>query len=804
MSFAASLAQDLRWSLRTMRRNLGLTTAVVLSLGLTLGANTATFGVLNAFLLRPLAIEEIDRVVRLRENLAGPGQAPDLRSLTSMNYGAWRANQRVFTDIAVAADLHLTLTGLGDPERFSAARVSANFFPLLGVRPLLGRLISPDEDHPGHEQVVILSYDIWHGTFGGDPGVIGRAVTLNGRPYTVIGVMRRGYHHPYSADLWVPLAYRDDPSIEEEYYAPARLKPGVTLERARIEMNDMVRRLAQTNPQEGAPQGADLSPMRTEIVGDLDRLLFLLMAASTFVLLIACVNVSNLLLAQGSRQGGETAVRIALGATRGRLVQQALTYSLLLALLGAALGILLALWGMTPLVALSPAYGLGEFDIEPRLDPATLGFAFAGALAAGLLFGLVPALRLSRIGLRGTLQEGGRTRSMGLGGRRLLAGLVVAEVALSLVLLVGAGLIGRSFERLRDEDRGFDRRGVLSFAVPSPDAQLIRGILGRLREIPGVSIAGGTTVQPLYAGTWAARFNIEGKPASNERGYYMLHDRVVTPGYFEALRVPLVAGRFFDERDNADGMLAAIVSRSLAERYWPGESALGKRIKRGRYDTPLPWLTVVGVVGTLKEKHDEVLENDDAWYLPYAQVPTEEFERMTFTLRTKGDPLALVPAVRAAVHAVNKDTPVFDVMTMEQRFAERTAPERFSAVIYTALGILGLVLAAIGIYGVLAFRVDQRLREIGIRAALGAQPGELRKLVLLSGLRLAGIGLAIGAAGALAFTKLLSSQLYQVSPRDPVVLASALAVLAVISVVASYLPARRAAKIDPVSALRSE
>jgi len=810
MSFAGSLGQDVRWSLRTMRRNFGLTAAVVLSLGLTLGANTATFSVLNAFLLRPLAIRDIDRVVRLRENLAAPGQAPDLRSLTSASYAAWRDGQRVFTGIAIASDTNLTLTGPGEPARFPAARVSANFFPLLGIQPLLGRQIAPEEDQPGRNQVVILSYDVWHGTFGGDPKVIGRTVTLNARPYTVIAVMPRGLHHPYEADLWVPLAYHFDPEMEEEYYAPARLKPGVTLDQARTEMNGLVRRLAATNPREGAPQQADLSPMRGEVVGDLDTMLFLLMAAAAFVLLIACVNVSNLLLAQGTRQGNEVAVRVALGATRGRLVRQILTYSLLLALFGAALGALLAAWAMKPLVALSPSYGLGEFDIEPRFDPATLLFTLAGAVTAGVLFGLVPALRLSRSGLRSALQEAGRSRSLGAGSRRLLSGLVVAEVALSLVLLVGAGLIGRSFERLRSENRGFDRRGVLSFAVPFPDAAdaaFLRTALDRLRAIPGVAAVGATTTQPLYAGTWAARFNVEGRPpAADQQGYHMLHHRVITPGYLESLRVPLVAGRFFDEHDTADSLRAVVVSRSLAERYWPGESALGKRIKRGRYDSPQPWLTVVGVAGTLKEKHDEVLDNDDAWYIPAAQS-VEDFDRMTFTLRVdgrRGDPLALAPAVRAAVHAADKDTPVFDLMTMEQRFAERTATERFSAVIYTALGVLGLLLAAIGIYGVLAFSVSQRLREIGIRAALGAQPGELRRLVLASGLRLAATGLALGAAGALALTKLMASQLYQVSPRDPAVLFFALVTLAVIALVSSYLPARRAASIDPVSALRHE
>ena len=810
MSFMATLGQDLRWSRRLMRRNLGLTAAVVLSLGLTLGANTTTFSVLNSFLLRPLAITDIERIVRVRENLAAPGQDPDLRSLTSANYGTWRANQRAFTDIAAATYINLTLTGTGEPERFPGALVSANFFPLLGIQPVLGRNIAPDEDRPGGNDVVLLSWDTWHRNFGGDPKVLGRTARLNGRVHTIIGVMPRGIHHPYQAQMWVPLAYRED--LGHEYYAPARLKPGVTLEQARAEMNDLVGRLYEARPGPDTPRSADVSPMRRELLGDLDKTLYLLVAASAFVLLIACVNISNLLLAQGLKQGSEVAVRVALGATRGQLMRQILTYCLLLSLLGAALGTLLASWTMKPLVSLSPSYALGEFDIEPRLDLPTLGFALACALAVGLLFGLVPALRMSRAGVSGSLQEGGRTRSLGTGARRLLAGLVIAEVALSLVLLVGAGLIVRSFQRLQREDRGFDMRNVLTFDVTFPDftfpeppqkLTFLHDAVARLREIPGVVAVGGTTTEPLYPGVYLSGFNLEGKPAAGERGYHLVHDRVITPGYLESLRVPLVAGRYFEDRDTADSPLVVVVSKSLADRYWPGESAVGKRIKRGLYDGPGPWMTVVGVAGTLKETH-EVLETDDAWYLPYSQVSGDDLERVTFTLRTQGDPVALAAAARQAIQAANKDEPVFDMMTMEERFAKQTTRERFTMVICTALGFLGLVLAAIGIYGVLAFSVNQRLRELGIRSAMGAQPSQIRSLVLGSGLRLAGIGLAIGLAGALALTRLLASQLYQVSPRDPVALVAALAGLAVIAALSSYLPARRAARIDPVSALRSE
>ena len=814
-TFFADLRQDLRWSRRMMRRNLGLTAAVVLSLGLTLGANTATFGALDAFLLRPLAIRDVGRVVRVRENLAAPGTAADLRSLTGTSYGPWRARQQVFTDIAAATDTNLTLTGAGEPVRFRASMVSANFFPLLGIRPLYGRNIAPDEDRPGRDQVVMLSYDTWQRHFGGDRQAIGRTVRLNARPYTVIAVMPRGFHHPYEAEMWVPLAYREGSGVDQELYAPARLKPGVTLARARAQMDALVARLHEADPQPGTPRAADLSPLRGELVGDLDKLLYLLSAAAAFVLLIACVNVSNLLLAQGLQQGTEVAVRLALGATRGRLARQMLTYSLTLALLGAALGTLLAAWVMKPLVAFSPAYALGEFDIEPRLDMATLGFTVAGAVVVGFVLGMVPALRISGASLRGALQEGGRTRTLGMGGRRLLAALVVAEVALSLVLLTGAGLIVRSFQKLQGEDRGFDPRHVLSFNVPFPEfkfadarqkAAFIRNTLANLRAIPGVEAAGATTTEPLFTGTMADSFNVEGRPATNERGAYQLHHRIVTPGYLESLRVPLLAGRFFDDRDRAGGTRSVVVSRSLAERYWPGvplANVVGRRVKRGRYDSHRPWLTVVGVAGSLAETHDEVLGNDDAWYLPYDQL-ADEIDSLTFTLRTRGQPLALAPAARAAVHAADKDEPLYSVMSMEQRFDRRTTPARFSTGVYGAFGLLGLLLAAIGIYGVLAFDVSQRRREIGIRGALGAQPGQIRALVFGSTLRLAGAGLAIGVVGALALTRFLASQLYQVSPRDPLALAAAFGALAVVSLLASYLPARRAARIELMGALRGE
>jgi predicted permease len=808
-----SLTQDLRTALRTMRRNRGLTAVVVLSVGLAIGANTAVFSVVNAFLLRPLAIQDIDRVVRVRENVSPPGHEPDVRSVSAASYGHWSRENPVFDGMAAATGTSLTLTGQGEPERISGALISANFFPVLGIKPLLGRTFNAEDDQPGRDDTVLIGYGLWKSRFGSDPQILGKVLALNGRPHTVIGIMPRGLRHPYEADMWVPLGYREDPANTQEYYAPARLKPGITLERARSEMNTFVQHLAQENPSPNAPQGADLSPLRTEMIGNLARMLYLLSAAAAFLLLIACANISNLLLAQSLNQQVEVAIRTALGAGRGRLVRQYLTYSILLAVVGGIVGLVLSFWAVGPLVALSPVYGLGEFDIQPRLDFPTLGFTFLISLVVGIIFGLVPAFRVSKVNLVGSLKEGGRSRTMGAGSRRLLGSFVVAEVALALVLLVGAGLMFRSLQRLRNEDRGFDRSNLLSFTVAFPDrtfpqrAQKVAFLseaLRRLHDIPEVSGVGATTVQPLYTGTAAASFNVEGHPATDARGYHLTHTRTVTPGYFEAMKIPLIAGRYLNEHDDEHSPLVVVISKSFADRYWPGESAVGKRVKRNRYDSTRPWLTVVGVVATLKETEDELLTNSDAWYLPYAQPIIEDIDAMTFVLRSRSAPETLLPAAREAIAGVNRDEPVYDVKTMEDRFQTRTQPEQFSSSIYGTLGFLGLILAAIGIYAVLAFSVNQRLPEIGIRSALGASPGEVRLLILRNAVVLAASGLAIGTGGALLLTRFLASQLYQVDPHDPATIAGALLCLGATTLLSSFIPANRAARTSPILALRNE
>jgi putative ABC transport system permease protein len=801
--------QDIRWALHVMRRNLGVTIAVVLSLGLAIGANTAVFSVVNAFLLRPLAIDDMDRMVRVREDFSEPGGDPDTRSVTASNYFAWKEHNQVFEGMAAGTGISLNMTGSGDPELISGAAVTADFFPLLGIQPVLGRTFLPEEDRPGANHVVLIGYNLWNQRFGGDRGIVGKVLTLNGQPHTVIGVMPRGLRHPYEADMWVPLALVNDPANTDGYYVPARIKKGITLERAQAEMTALVRQLAEQNPVPNGPTSANLSPLRKEFVHDLDKTLFLLTAAAAFVLLIACANVSNLLLAQSLGQGTEVAVRVALGASRRRLVRQFLTYSIILALFGGALGVLLTFWSVKPLVALGPVEALGEFDIEPRMDLPTLGFTILSTLVVGIIFGVLPALRVSRADPNQYLKEGGnRARTMGAGGRRVLGAFVVAEVALSVVL--------QSFLKRQNEPRGFDLNNVLSFSVAFPEAQypdipskaaFLNRALDRLRAVPGLEGVAATSTQPLSPGQIYASFNPEGQPANNARGAFLAHHRAVSAGYFETMKIPLLSGRTFTRQDIEEPRNVLIVSKSFADHYWPGQNPIGKRIKRGTYDSDNPWITIVGVVGTLKETQDTSdLETatSDAWYMPYSQNTQRFLDSMDFVLRSDRDPKSLVPAVRAAMREVDPNQPIYDIATLEERLGRLTGQERLNAMIYSVLGLFGLVLAALGIHGVLAFSVNQRLREIGIRSAMGAQPGQLRGMVMRSALIMIGIGLALGLAGSFVLARFLSAKLYEIDAHDPATLVGAMLILGLIALVSSFFPANRAARVDPIRALRYE
>jgi putative ABC transport system permease protein len=808
------LKRDLRWSLMIARRNLGLTVAVVLSMGLAIGANSAIFSVVDAFLLRPLPLRDMDNLVRLRENAAEPGKEPSTRSLSTAVFYQWQEYNQVFEGLAAANGENLNLTGSGNAERLQGAGVTANFLSLLGVQPVLGRNILPEEDRPGQGHVALLGYSLWTSRFNADRGVLGRIITLNGQPHEIIGVLPPNYSYPYQASILVPLALRNDPSQDASYelMAVARLKPGISIAKANAEMAVLCRRLAHEHPLRQAPASADFTPLRKELLENLDQLLFLLSAIAGFVLLIACVNCSNLLLSQSLSQSTEVALRLSLGARRAHVIRQYLTYSLLLAILGGVLAVLVTFWSVRPLIALgSVNASIREFDVEPRIDARALVFTLGLSVLAGLLLGLVPAIRVSRTSLRSSLQEGGRASSLGTAGRRLLNGFVISEVALALILLVGAGLILGSFERLVRSDRGFSLDNLMTFETPFPDArfpqrrdkvEFVRRAVERIRALPGVVSAGATTTQPLFTGTWSAAFNPEGHPAANATGYYVVHTRTVTPGYLESMKIRLLQGRLISEQDTAASPDVVVISKSMADHYWPGENPLEKRVKRGVYSSQRPWMTVVGVVDTLKETSDEDVNTNDAWYLPYTQASIPDIESMTIVVRYSANSAGLIPQLRNAIRVIDRDQPIFHIATMRQLLYERTLRQRFGSLLCGILGFLGLVLAALGIYGVISFSVHQRHQEIGVRVAMGAGPADIKKLVVGRALALTATGMALGLLVSLALTRLISSLLFEISAHDPVILTGALSVLLMVAMVASYLPALRAARTDPMTAIR--
>jgi putative ABC transport system permease protein len=733
-----------------------------------------------------------------------------VRGFSLASLGAWRRENTVFEGLAAGTGSSATLVDGGRADRVSAGIVSANFFSVLGFRPILGRTFTTEEDTPDRRDAVVLGYGLWQSRFGGDTTVIGRTIVLNGRNRTIVGVMSRGIKHPYQSDLWVPLGYREDAPTGAQVYAPARLKPGVSIERANAELDAMARRIWEANPAPNVPTGAQVTLLQPEMLGRLDRVLYLLAAAAGLVLLIATANVSNLLLAQGLEQGTEVSVRTALGASRGRLTRQFLTYSLLLSLLGGVVGIVLSVWTVGPLVSLSPLYGAGEFDIQPRLDWSTLAFTLVTTVVVGIVFGLVPAVRSSSANPMSVLRESTRARTLSVGSRRWLRGFVVAQVALAFVLLVAAGAMARGLIALNSEPWGFERRGVLAFEMtvpgyryPEPAQRLsvTEDVLARVRALPGVEAVGATTVAPLWAGTEATGFNLESGPAPNAQGILLAHRRVVTPGYFEAMRMTIVAGRPFDNRDGDGGVPVVIVSQSLAERYWPGQNPIGNRVKEGPFEAPGEWREVVGVVGSLRENPGSDIPAGDAWYLPLRQNVGGALGTMTYMVRTPGNPLSLVTSIRGAIAALDGELPISAVSTLDDRFDRFTATERLSTRLTLGLGGIGLFLSAIGIYGLLSFTLGRRLPEFGIRAALGARPADVRRLIARDAIGLLAGGVVIGAGLAFLLRPLLDTSMFPGAESGPVVIAGAVIGLVLVTVASSFMPALKAGNVNPVRAM---
>jgi putative ABC transport system permease protein len=804
-----TLWQDVRFGLRVLAKSPGFTAVALVVLALGVGANTAIFSVVNAVLLRPLPFEHAERLVQAKRVNVKKGTTTSAHSFP--NFADMRAQSNSFEALAAYNDTDAALTGAGAPERVSGVSASADIFRVLGVGAQLGRAFAPDDERPGGAPVVVITHGTWQRRFGADPQVVGREVTLDGKPKTVVGVLPADFQFPFAnqaPEYFTPL----DPQGDMEKQRGAnylqvlgRLKEGVPVAQAEAELKAIAARLEQQYPDANEGRSVALVSAQEEMVGNLRATLLVLLGAVGFVLLVACANVANLQLARASGRGREMAIRTALGASRARVMRQLLTEGLLLSVAGGALGLLFAVWGVALISSFVPA-DIPRFK-EVGLDPTVLGFTFAASLLAGVAFGLAPALQASRVDLGESLKEGGRGATAGRTRNRVRSLLIVSEVALSLVLLVGAGLLVKSFWRLRNTNPGFNPQRVLSASVSLPevkyskDEQLVqfyRQALGRAAALPGVEAAAAIMPLPLGSNDINISFMAEDRPDPGPGSRPVAGTRVITPDYLRVMGVPLLRGRAFNDRDTADAPKVLIVNETLARQLFPGEDPLGKRLAIGLNSIHGE---IVGVVGDV---HSRGLEREAGLelYVPYEQTP---FNSMQLVLRTKeGDPAALAAPLRAAVREIDKDVPLYEVKTMEQLVADSVARQRFSMTLLAAFAGLALALAAVGIFSVMSFLVAQRTHEIGVRVALGAQARDILRMVVRYGMGLALAGVAAGLAGAFALTRLMSGLLYGVSATDPVTFAGVSLLLVVVALAACLVPARRATKVDPMVALRYE
>jgi putative ABC transport system permease protein len=810
-----TLWQDLRYGFRTLMRKPGFTIVAIIALALGIGANTAIFSVINSILLRPLPYYEPAALVVINHDYP----KINLRaSVSAIGYTHYRDNAKSFESVAATAGGSFNLTGGGDPERLVGLRVTHNFFGSLGASVAKGRLFLPEEDQPGKNKVVVLSHGFWQRRFAGDSGIVNKNITLNDESHTVVGVMPQSFQYGREfgqvVGLWTPIAFTPEQlsynNLTNEFlFVFARLKPGVTIGQSQAELDTIAANLRQqylpwaSNRNEWGLTTQSLSEL---VVGNVRQALWILMGIVGLVLLIACANVANLLLARAADRQKEMAIRTALGAGRWRVIRQLLTESALLAVIGGAIGLLLAWAGLRALVNVDQVQIPRAYQIG--LDWRVLAFTLGVSLLTGIIFGLVPALQTSKADLHETLKEGGRTGSSG--ARAWVRNtLVVLEMALALVVLVSAGLLIRSFWRLQQVNPGFAPQNTLAMSLglpvtkyrePAQRANFYKELLQVIRALPGVQSAGATSNLPLSGNNSSGSFRIEGRVVPPGQSPPHGDRWAATTDYFSTMKIPIIRGRFFDDRDTMESQPVAIIDESMQRKYWPNEDPVGKRITfQGGQNNPI-WREIVGMVGHVKHNGLEG-ESRVQYYIPHSQVQNAG---MNLVVRTNVDPASLSGAVRGAISQMDKDLPVFRVRTMEQFVNDSTAPRRFALTLVAIFAAVALALAAVGLYGVLSYSITQRSHEIGIRVALGAQVRDVLRLVVGQGMLLALAGVVLGSVAAFLLTKLMANLLFNVTPSDPLTFATIAFLLTLVALLACFVPARKATKVDPIEALRYE
>ena len=804
-----TLLSDIRYAFRNLISRPAFTLIAVVTLALGIGANSCIFSAINALLLKPLPIPNQERVMTIWDKDSSHGW--EHNEVTMANYFDWRAQNQSFEQLALYRWWSTNLTGVDTPERVQGFLVTGNFFDALGVKPMMGRGFYEEENQPGKDAVAVITYSLWQRRFGGDPNIINKTIALNTISRTVVGVMPPRFNFPKGADVYAPLALTPElmrNRMTHQYYVIGRLKPDITQQSAQVDINTIVARLEKQYPDTNTGISATVIPVLKDTVQMYEVALWVMMGAVGFVLLIACANVANLMLARASGRQKEIALRAALGASRWRIVRQLLTESVIVAVLGGALGVLVAFWGINLLRGANPGeaakYAPGWDQLGINLP--VLAFTIGLSVLSGLVFGLAPSLQVSKPNLNDALKEGGRSGSVG--SHRLRSSLVVFEIALSLILLVGAGLLVRSFLSLMKTNPGFtpDHLMTMNLVLPrakyKEEAQLISfysELVQRAETVPGVHSAAAVNFIPLGGSNASDAFLVEGLPEPSPGQEYVGRYRVCTPNYFQTMGIAVLKGRDFTASDKADTALVAIINETMARKYWANGDAVGKRFRFLGAPEKRPWIEIVGIVQDVK--HDLNVPVTPEYYLPY---PQDVWSSMVLVARTTVDPASTASALRQQVWSLDKDQPVFDVKTMDEVRSISVALYSFSSVMLAVFAGVALILAAVGIYGVMAFAVTQRTQEIGIRMALGAGRADVLKLVLRHGMWLALIGVAIGLAGAWALTRFLSKLLVGVSTTDILTFSIVTFTLLFAALLACYLPARRATKVDPLVALRYE